>query len=53
MLPIMIYAYKCGTKWGLGAGLTFSVLQLLFGLLFRLDRSEVIRRGVDDLLEQL
>ena len=32
MLPIMIYAYKCGTKWGLGAGLTFSVLQLLFGL---------------------
>jgi len=32
MLPVMFYAYRCGTKWGLGAGFTFGVLQLLFGL---------------------
>lgn len=32
MLPVMLYAYKSGTKWGLAAGFTFSVLQLLFGL---------------------
>lgn len=32
MLPVMLYAYICGTKWGLGAAFTFSVLQLLFGL---------------------
>lgn len=32
MLPVMVFAYRSGTKWGLGAGFTFSVLQLLFGL---------------------
>lgn len=32
MLPVMLYAYKSGTKWGLAAGFTYSVLQLLFGL---------------------
>lgn len=32
MLPVMLFAYRAGTKWGLGAGFTFSVLQLLFGL---------------------
>lgn len=32
MLPVMLYAYRCGTKWGLGAGFVFSVLELLFGL---------------------
>lgn len=32
MLPVMLFAYVCGTKWGLAAGFTFSVLQLLFGL---------------------
>ncbi|MGI6256113.1 MAG: energy-coupled thiamine transporter ThiT [Acutalibacter sp.] len=32
MLPVMFYSYRCGLKWGLGAGLVFSVLQLLFGL---------------------
>ena len=32
MLPVMFFSYRCGLKWGLGAGLVFSVLQLLFGL---------------------
>lgn len=32
MLPVMLFAYRSGTKWGLGAGFTFSVLELLFGL---------------------
>lgn len=32
MLPVMLFGYLCGPKWGLGAGFTFSVLQLLFGL---------------------
>lgn len=32
MLPVMLFAYLCGTKWGLAAGFTYSVLQLLFGL---------------------
>lgn len=32
MLPILFFSYRCGLKWGLGAGLVFSVLQLLFGL---------------------
>ena len=32
MLPVMLFAYRAGTRWGLGAGFTFSVLQLLFGL---------------------
>lgn len=32
MLPVMLFAYRSGTKWGLGAGFVFSVLQLLFGL---------------------
>lgn len=32
MLPVMLFAYRSGVKWGLGAGFTFSVLQLLFGL---------------------
>ena len=29
MLPILFYSYRCGLKWGLGAGLVHSVLQLL------------------------
>ena len=32
MLPVMLFAYRAGTKWGLGAGFVFSVLELLFGL---------------------
>ncbi len=32
MLPVMVFAYRSGTKWGLFAGGAFSVLQLLFGL---------------------
>lgn len=32
MLPVMLFAYRCGAKWGLGAGFVYSVLQLLFGL---------------------
>ena len=32
MLPVMFFSYRCGLKWGLSAGLVFSVLQLLFGL---------------------
>lgn len=32
MLPVMLFAYLCGTKWGLAAGCTYSVLQLLFGM---------------------
>lgn len=32
MLPVMLFAYRSGAKWGLGAGFVFSVLQLLFGL---------------------
>lgn len=32
MLPVMLFAYVCGTKWGLAAGFTYSVLELLFGL---------------------
>lgn len=32
MLPVMVFAYRCGAKWGIAAGFTFSVLQLLFGL---------------------
>lgn len=31
-LPVMFFAYRAGLKWGLGAGFTFSVLQLLFGM---------------------
>lgn len=31
MLPVMFFSYRCGLKWGLGAGLVFSVLQLLLG----------------------
>ena len=26
MLPILFYSYRCGLKWGLGAGLVHSVL---------------------------
>ncbi len=32
MLPVMLFGYLCGAKWGLAAGFTASVLQLLFGL---------------------
>lgn len=32
MLPVMLFAYLCGAKWGLAAGFTYSVLQLLLGL---------------------
>ena len=32
MLPILIVAYRNGPFWGLGAGLVFSVVQLLTGL---------------------
>ena len=32
MLPVMLFSYRAGIKWGLGAGFTFSVLELLFGL---------------------
>lgn len=32
MLPILFYSYRCGLKWGLGAGLVNSVLQLLLGM---------------------
>jgi len=32
MLPVMLFSYRAGIKWGLGAGLVFSVLELLFGL---------------------
>ncbi len=32
MLPVMVFAYRSGMKWGLFAGGVFSVLQLLFGL---------------------
>ena len=32
MLPVMFFSYRRGLKWGLSAGLVFSVLQLLFGL---------------------
>lgn len=32
MLPVMLFAYLCGAKWGLAAGFTYSVLQLLVGL---------------------
>lgn len=32
MLPVMLFAFICGTRWGLAGGFTFSVLQLLFGL---------------------
>lgn len=32
MLPVMLFAYIAGTKWGLGAGFVLGVLQLLFGL---------------------
>ena len=32
MLPVMFFSYRCGLKWGLGAGLVYSVIQLLFGL---------------------
>jgi len=32
MLPILIVAYRNGPLWGLGAGLVFSVVQLLTGL---------------------
>lgn len=32
MLPVMLFAYRTGIKWGLGAGFVFSVLELLFGL---------------------
>ncbi len=32
MLPVMLFSYRAGVKWGLGAGFVFSVLELLFGL---------------------
>ena len=32
MLPVMLFAYLCGTKWGLAAGFVHSVIQLLVGL---------------------
>lgn len=32
MLPLMLYAYYCGTKWGLAAGFVRGVLDLLTGL---------------------
>ena len=32
MLPVMFFSYRCGLKWGLGAGLVNSVLQLLLGM---------------------
>lgn len=32
MLPVMLFGYLCGNKWGMGAGFVFGVLQLLFGL---------------------
>ena len=32
MLPVMLFSYRAGLKWGLGAGFVYSVLQLLFGL---------------------
>lgn len=32
MLPVMLFAYLCGAKWGLASGFTYSVLQLLLGL---------------------
>ncbi len=32
MLPVMLFGYVCGTKWGLGAGFTYGVIQLLVGL---------------------
>ena len=32
VLPILFYSYRCGLKWGLGAGLVNSVLQLLLGM---------------------
>ena len=32
MLPIMLFGYLCGTKWGLAAGFVHSVIQLLVGL---------------------
>ena len=32
MLPIVIYAYRHGPKFGMGAALTASVIQLLLGL---------------------
>ena len=32
MLPILIYAYRHGPKYGMGAALTASVIQLLLGL---------------------
>lgn len=32
MLPVMLFGYRAGPKWGLAAGFTYSVLQLLFGL---------------------
>ena len=32
MLPILIYAYRHGAKYGMGAALTASIIQLLLGL---------------------
>ena len=32
MLPILFFSYRCGLKWGLGAGLVNSALQLLLGM---------------------
>lgn len=32
MLPVMLFGFICGPKWGLSAGFTYGVLQLLFGL---------------------
>ena len=31
MLPIVYYAYRHGTGWGVGAGLVFSMLQIVMG----------------------
>lgn len=32
MVPVALFAYRCGTKWGLFAGAVFAALQLLFGM---------------------
>ncbi len=32
MLPIVVFAYRHGARWGIGAALTTSVIQLLLGL---------------------
>ena len=32
MVPILIVAFRYGTKWGMIAGFVYSIIQLLFGL---------------------